>query len=188
VKLRRLLGAALTVPVLIGALVLLTAGPAVACSCSIPRSDAERAARADAVFVGRLVSRGHRSGRTVWTFEVSRVYKGAVGKREKIDGLPGCGFGRLDPGIEPFVVFASNSVGDMFQLQHSQYVSSYCSGSRPLADGGEPALGLAARAPGWSTESPPPPIVPVGLGVLVGGVAAGLGLASLRARRRASAD
>jgi hypothetical protein len=37
---QRLLGAALTVPVLIGALVLMTAGPAVACSCAIVRSEA----------------------------------------------------------------------------------------------------------------------------------------------------
>jgi len=39
VRIRKLLGTALTVPVLIGALLLVTAGPAVACSCARFRPD-----------------------------------------------------------------------------------------------------------------------------------------------------
>ena len=95
-------------PVLLGGLVLLTAGPAAACTC-YNMSEAERVAQFDAVFVGTLVSHVmhidpryeaaqreftrtsdlaplHRaiennSSRSVWTFQVSRVYKGAVGQR-----------------------------------------------------------------------------------------------------------
>jgi hypothetical protein len=56
VTVRRLLGAALTVPLLIGGLVLVTAGPAAACTCPA-ESEAQQAARADAVFVGTVLSR-----------------------------------------------------------------------------------------------------------------------------------
>lgn len=176
-RIRRLLGAALTVPLLIGAWLLVTAGPAVACSCAMVRSESERAARADAIFVGQLISRVDRidpqveravreftrtsnravvaramrnnSSRTVWTFQVSRVYKGAVGKRQEIvtppggPGGPNCsGVGGLQhPGTEPFLVFAYNSAGDTDRLEPGPYASNMCSGSRPLADGGPPALG-----------------------------------------------
>jgi hypothetical protein len=51
---RRLLGAALTVAVLLAGLLLVTAGPAAARTC-VQMTEAQRAARADAVFVGRLV-------------------------------------------------------------------------------------------------------------------------------------
>jgi hypothetical protein len=54
VKMRRLLGATLTVPVLLAGFLLVTAGPAAACTC-VEMSDTEHAARVDAVFVGRLV-------------------------------------------------------------------------------------------------------------------------------------
>jgi hypothetical protein len=80
-------------------------------------------------------------------------------------------------------VFAYNSAGDRYRLEPGQFASGWCSGSRPLADGGEPALGgPPAGEPGW------PASLAVGVGVLAAGVAAGLGLAALRARRRASAD
>jgi len=44
------------VPILIGGLLLVTAGPAGACTLVVPASEATNAARADAVFVGTLVS------------------------------------------------------------------------------------------------------------------------------------
>jgi hypothetical protein len=206
---QRLLGAALTVPVLIGALVLMTAGPAVACSCAIVRSEAERVTRADAVFVGTLVSQVTQAdykarelmaspdpavriralmndtSRTVWTFQVSRVYKGAVGKRQEIVTPPGgpanCG-GLGVSGTEPFLVFAAKPAGDRFRLEPGQYASGMCGGSRRLADGGAPILGWPwAAEPGWPDSL-------VGVGALAAGVAAGLGLASLRGRRRVGAD
>jgi hypothetical protein len=57
VRIRRLLGAALTVAVMAGGLVLLAAGPAAACTCPRIGTDAQQAARADAVFVGAVVGR-----------------------------------------------------------------------------------------------------------------------------------
>ena len=113
---RRLLGAALMVPLLFGGLLLVTAEPAAACPC-VGGSEAERAARANAIFVGTLISQVTQidprveqaqreftrtsdqrvlgralmndTSRTVWTFEVSRVYKGAVGERQEIVAPPG---------------------------------------------------------------------------------------------------
>ena len=241
---RRLLGAALMVSVLLGGLVVVTAGPAVACSCAMVRSEAERVARSDAVFVGTMVSQVERidqkarelmrssdpavrlrvyssdSSRVVWTFQVSRVYKGVVGERQEIvtSMEPPAWAGIFDscralkfqaPG--PFLVFAykpSPGLSSRYPLDRGQYMSGSCSGSRPLAAGSEPALGgLVAREPSGPASSPsptrggPPAAEPgrsnrrpspaglvVGVGVLAAGVAAGLGLVTLRARRRASAD
>jgi hypothetical protein len=108
VRIWRLLGAALAVPVMLGGLLLVTAGPAAACTCA-QMTEAQHAARVDVLFVGTLVSsrvdpsvltREYREERkrrervnpsavlesdpVVLTFEVSRVYKGAVGKRQEI--------------------------------------------------------------------------------------------------------
>ena len=186
---RKLLGAALAMPVLLGGLVLLTARPAVACTC-YDMSEADRVARFDAVFVGTLVSHVmqidpryeaaqreftrtsnpaslHRaiennSSRSVWTFQVSRVYKGGVGQRQEIVTPPGApggsncsGVGGLrHPGTEPLVVFASSSTYSSYRLQPGQYASHMCSGSRPLADGGEPVRGeLQSHAPGGPNRS-----------------------------------
>ena len=266
---RRLLGAALMVSVLLGGLVVVTAGPAVACSCAMVRSEAERVARSDAVFVGTMVSQVERidqkarelmrssdpavrlrvyssdSSRVVWTFQVSRVYKGVVGERQEIvtSMEPPAWAGIVNscsalkfqaPG--PFLVFAykpSPGLSSRYPLDPGQYMSGSCSGSRPLAAGSGPALGgLVARepsgtasspsptragppagapggpdswpspasspsptrggppagAPSGSDSSPSPTSLVVGVGVLAVGVAAGLGLAILRVRRRASAD
>jgi hypothetical protein len=225
-------------PVLLGGLVLLTARPAAACTC-YDMSEAERVARYDAVFVGTPVSHVmqidpryeaaqreftrtsnlaplHRaiennSSRSVWTFQVSRVYKGSVGQRQEIITPPGApggsncsGVGGLrQPSTEPFVVFASSSTDSSYRLQPGQYASHLCSGSRPLADGGEPVRGeLRAHAPGgpnrsWSpakaspsspsspaatsgglaatgtSRSDPPSPVPAGLAVGIGVLVAG---------------
>lgn len=224
----RLLGAALGVPVLLGGLVLVTAEPAAACTC-YDMSEADRVARYDAVFVGTLVSHvvhvDHKardlrsdSTRSVWTFQVSRVYKGAVRRRQEIITPPGApgggncsGVGSLllrRPVTEPMLVFASGSGGHRYRPQPGQYASNMCSGSRPLADGGEPAAGgLSARQPsgpdrppsssrgrpvaaasGGSVSSPFPARLALGVGLLAVGAGAGLGLVILRARRRAGAD
>jgi hypothetical protein len=187
-------------------------------------SEAVKAAYADAVFVGTLISqvtqidprveRAQRefirtsdqrvlvrafrndTSRTVWTFEVSRAYKGAVGEVQEIvaplggpDGANCSGLGRRHPGTEPFLVFAYKPTQGRYRLQPGQYASNLCSGSRPLADGGEPDLGgLPASAPSRSESAPSSARLAVGLGVLAAAVAAGLGVFTLRARRRASAD
>jgi hypothetical protein len=98
-----MLGAVLAVSMMLGGLLLVTAGPAAACTCA-QMTEAQLAARVDVLFVGTLVSsrvdpsvltREYREERkrrervdrsavpasdpVVLTFEVSRVYKGAVG-------------------------------------------------------------------------------------------------------------
>ena len=168
-QIRRRLGAvALAVAVMVGGL-LMTAGPAAACSCAIAGSEAERMARADAVFVGELIgsrvdsSALPRATRrisfpapVVLTFKVSRVVKGAVSERQEIvtpgGGSAGCGgVGIGLRGVGPFLVFAYDSAGDMYRLGPGQYASNLCSGSRALTDsgtstpGGPPASGASGR-------------------------------------------
>ena len=126
VTVRKLLGAALAMPVLLGGLVLLTARPAAACTCP-GMSEADRVAWYDAVFVGTPVSHvmqidprveaaqreftrtsnparstarsENDSSRSVWTFQVSRVYKGAVGQRQEIITPPGAPGGSNCSGV-----------------------------------------------------------------------------------------
>jgi hypothetical protein len=181
VRIRRRLGAAaLLVGVLAGGLLVMTAGPAAACSCALVRSEAERIARADAVFVGELVgsqvdpSASPRDTRripypapVVLTFEVSRVYMGAVGARQEIvtpgGGGASCGLELSGPG--PFLVFAYDSAGDMDRLAPGQYASNLCSGSRALADRGTPASGgpPPTGGPGRLDNSPSPTSAPPAL-------------------------
>ena len=216
-RIPRLLRTVLTVPMLIGGLLLVTAGPAAACTYPVPASEATSAARADAVFVGTLVSQvnqwdwaasaardelarevqrrpyrrqrvdkllrkvTHSSNRAVLTFEVRRVYKGTVGRRHEIvtSLAPSCP--PLVSGPGPFLIFANNpspAVSRQYQLDPGQYTLAL--GSRALADGGEPDLGR----PGWLA----PDSAVVGVAVLATGIAAGLALTTLRARRRPSAD
>jgi hypothetical protein len=217
VRIPRLLTTVLTVPMLIGGLLVVAAGPAAACTYPVPPSEATAAARADAVFVGTLVSQVNQwdwateaardelarelqrrpprrqrvdelarkvaqsSDRAVLTFEVRRVYKGTVGRRQEIvtSRDPSCPPPLSGPG--PFLIFANNpspAMSRQYQLGPDQYTLAL--GSRALAAGGEPDLGQ----PGWRA----PDSVVVGVVVLAGGIAAGLALAALRARRRPSAD
>ena len=143
-------------PVLIGGLLLVTARPAAACSCAV-MSEAKKAAYADAIFVGTLIDRriGQPSGAAtisthmaVWTFEVSRVYKGTVSRRQEIaTAMSGASCGLELSGPGPFLVFARRPNdpvakswwGDR-QLDPGQYVSHLCLGSRALSDGGEPTV------------------------------------------------
>jgi hypothetical protein len=212
VRIRRLLGTALTVPMLIGGLLLVTAEPAAACSYPVPASEATHAARADAIFVGTLrtqvnrIDRAaasthdelarerqrrpyradqvaelmrkvtHSSDRAVLTFEVRRVYKGTVGRRQEVvTSLGPCSRPLSGPG--PFLIFAnkpSSAISHQYQLDPGQY--TFALGSRALADGGEPDLGQ----PGWLA----PDSIVAGVAVLAAGIAAGLALATLRARHR----
>ena len=202
---RRRLGAvALTVTVMVGGL-LMTARPAAACSCAIVRSEAERIARADAVFVGELIgsrvdsSASSRDTRripsaapVVLTFKVSRVEKGAVGERQEIvtpgGGSASCGgFGMGLRGTGPFLVYAFDSAGDLYQLAPGQYASNLCSGSRALADSGTATPGgMPTSAPGTRDNSPSTASLAIGLGLL--SAVAASGLAVFKARRRSQTD
>jgi hypothetical protein len=205
---RRLLGAALVGSALLGGLLLVsvTAERAAACSCMAGLSEPERAARADAIFVGTLVGDGRvdpsASAPTVrsrpfplpppvvYTFKVSRVYKGAVGQRQEIvtpgGGGPGCGgFGIGLRGAGPFLVFADQASNALYQVGPGQYGSSMCSGSRALTDSAPNLGGLPAREPAGQDHGPSAAGLAAGVGVLAAVVAAGL--AVLRVRRRPSA-
>jgi hypothetical protein len=212
-----LLRAVLTVPVLIGGLLVLTAGPAAACTYPVAPPEATSAAGADAIFVGTLVSQVNQrdpaaeatrdelarelqrrpyrrqrveelfrkvaqsSDRAVLTFEVRRVYKGRVSRRQEVvtSRPPSCP--PLVSGPGPFLIFANSpspAISSRYQLGPGQYTLAL--GSRALARGGEPDLGR----PGWLA----PDSVVVGVAVLAAGIAAGLALATLRARRRPNAD
>jgi hypothetical protein len=230
VRTRRLLGAALAVSVLLVGLVLVTvtAGPAAACTCVGFRSEAARAAASDAIFVGEVVGRRvdpsastRKTGSmlyadpVVFTFEVSRVYKGAVSQRQEIvtprGGGGACGgFGLELRGTElrgtgPFLVFA-HQLSKALYPGH-RYGASLCSGGRELADGAPKLGGLAARAPAKGASGPstattlgglaaPAPAKPAsgpsraslmaGVGVLATVVT--VGLVVRRARRQARAD
>jgi hypothetical protein len=125
------------------------------------------------------------SDRAVLTFEVRRVYKGVVGKRQEIVSRMSNDTCRREfAGPGPFLIFAwrpSPDASGPFQLEPGQYRSdmNICNRSRAPADGGEPALGMPSDESGWPDSL-------VGVGILAAGVAAGLILATLRARRRAT--
>jgi hypothetical protein len=70
----RLLGG---IAVGLAAAVLLTAGPASACSC-LPRSLCERVAASNAVFVATPLSRTVMGGTATYAVTVTTVYKGTV--------------------------------------------------------------------------------------------------------------
>lgn len=201
---RKLLGAVLTVPVLIGGLLLLSAAPAAACSCVAGVSDAEQAANADAVFVGTLVDRREPAQRPVMsssdpavlTFEVSRVYKGTVGARQEIvTAQSGVSCGLELVGDGPFLVFGQRDSGGFgYRVDPGQYSAHLCGGSRAISSGGEADLGalLAPHPPGGPPGSQPVPPVgadrspstaSIALGVLLIAALGGTGVAVYRLGR-----
>jgi hypothetical protein len=196
---------------------VVTAGPAAACTLAVPPPEATNTARADAVFVGTLVSQVNQwdraaeaardelvrevqrrpprrqrvdellrkvaqsSDRAVLTFEVRRVYKGRVGRRQEVVTSLILSCPPLVSGPGSFLIFANNpspAISRRYQLGPGQYTLGL--GSRALADGGEPDFGPPGRLA--------PDRIMVGVAVMAAGIAAGLALATLRARRRPSAD
>jgi hypothetical protein len=120
VRIWRLLGAVLAVSAMLGGLLLVTAGPAAACTCA-QMTEAQLAARVDVLFVGTLISsrvdpsvltREYREERkrrervnpsafpesdpVVLTFEVSRVYIGSGWQTPRDRYPPGGRRGRRD--------------------------------------------------------------------------------------------
>ena len=202
----RLLGAVLAVSMMLGGLLLVTVRPAAACTCAQMTEAQLAArvdvlfvgtlvgSRVDPSVLTseyrqreeqRIKELKERFGQSavageldpvVLTFEVSRVYKGAVGKRQEIVIPPAATGGDGDtcrfyvpaaPG--PWLIFADHSSGDStLQLDPGQYLSSFgslCLGSRALAAGGEPgsggAPGVAVRSPS-PTRGGPPAAAPTG--------------------------
>lgn len=191
--------ALLAVPVAL----VLTAGPAHACSCA-SRTFPEQVASADAVLTGTATSREDPAGSgdavssassIRWEFAVDTVHRGDLGARVTVVAAmsgASCGIA-FTPGVRYLVVGTRNLVGDV--------ETGLCTGTAPVA-----ALSptdLAALGPGRPVPPPaalPPaaPAAPVeGAGgravgplgfLLLGGtvaLTAGLALVAVR-RRRAS--
>lgn len=137
--------------------------PAVACSCMPDDGPEQRAARAHAIFVGRLVSSdrpllGVRSpdDRVTFHFDVDRVVKGAVAENARVvsptDGAM-CGVSLRNG--ERYTVFAYDDQG--------QLATNLCSGTHP----GDPEAALGGSSGTLlPAELEPPPIwVLVGIGL-----------------------
>ena len=100
--------------------------------------------RADAVFIGRVVAREPRrpfpwvfsssTDPTVWTFEVTRVYKGEVRRRQEVvSPISGASCGLELRGSGPFVVYANHdAAGPVPAPGEGQLAAHLCGGSGPV--------------------------------------------------------
>jgi len=137
-------GTLLLLSALLGALVVVGAGPAQACEC-VGDTTAGFTERADAVFTGRLISREEPDGPVrssadpaLHVFSVDAVAKGAVSERQEVlSPLSGATCGLEVAGDGPVVVFATRATdpsiaGDWPPLRDDQYYASLCGGTAPL--------------------------------------------------------
>ena len=210
-----MLGTALTVPMLIGGLLLVTAGPAAACSYPIPASETTYAARADAIFVGTLVSRVERIDRIAATAraELTHELKRRPYRADRVAELMRKVTHRSDRAVLTFKVrrVYKGAVG-----KRQEVVAFLGPCARPRSGDGpflifankpSPAMSRQYQLdPGQYTFSPgsraladggepdlgrsgwlAPNSFVVGVAVLAAGTAAGLALATHRTRRRPKA-
>jgi hypothetical protein len=128
---------------LLTATVALDAPPAGACSC-IASTDAGAFERAHAVFVGTVAHYDAPEMPTattdpaVWTFSVSRVYKGKVLAAQTVSSaVSGASCGLEIPHKGEYLVFAESDGGSSLQ-------ANLCGGTRSTAEGAlDPALARA---------------------------------------------
>ena len=192
----------------LGALVVVGASPAQACSCA-GGTTAEFAERADAVFTGRLVSRTEPSrletsaDPALHVFAVDAVAKGAVSERQEIlSPVSGASCGLELSGEETVVVFATRTAdlyldGSGPELEDNQYYAYLCDGSAPLTPQLEAELAALGPVVRPIVPEPAAPVEPraaattapdqdgpaVALLVLGGAVVLGAGALVLRRRR-----
>jgi len=176
--------------------------PAFACDCANSPDDVAYAARADAVFVGRLVARQQPTPYTssldpeVLTFVVSAVYKGDVADEQQVvTAVDGASCGLELAGSGPHLVFARIDPRPQEQSPNDdQLLADLCGGSRPLsAAGPDPGLGTpatrypsapsatptTASSPTPAAATPEPPVETTGsTAVLVVGATAAVGAAA----------
>ncbi len=126
------------------------ATPAHACSC-LASTDADAFARADAVFVGRLI--GYEVPRrptsslapAVWKFKVRDVYKGKVlRKQEVVSAVSGASCGLEIPERGTFLVFANTASSNRIEPRPAkgQLQANLCGGTRAFGGGVlDPSLG-----------------------------------------------
>jgi LPXTG-motif cell wall-anchored protein len=203
-------GVLLLLGAVLGALVVLGATPAQACSCA-GGTAAQFAERADAVFTGRLVSRDvPRELRTsadpaLHVFAVDAVAKGAVSERQEVlSPVSGASCGLELTGGGPVAVFATRTAGAFPdiptpELEDDQYFAYLCGGTAPLTPQLEADLGPlrpVAADPGPAVPGPAVPVRPRAASttspdrdgpsalLLLGGGAVLLGAGALLLRRR----
>lgn len=139
----RLAVAAAMVVVLVGATMLVVgpaATPALGCSCAgMPERQLVDAA--DAVFVGTVADRRAPSpdevvstaDPVVWTFVVSKVYKGRVLARQEVVSErigASCGL-ELPDRSRAWLIFASANPGGAIEVDDDQYYAGLCMGPDP---------------------------------------------------------
>jgi hypothetical protein len=186
---RRTQVAAAVVALGMSVFVLAGAQPAWACSC-VPADFGAQAARADAVFSGRVAERDWLDdvlNSSTWTVAVDRVYKGQAQERQGIvtaASEASCGYEFVVG--ESYVVLAQRP-----EASDSELATNLCSGTRLLSQRPVPAsLGPGtqpvADAGADGDASAAGRVVAVGAGV-AGGLALVLwGLTVLRRRGRSS--
>lgn len=204
-------GVLLLLGTLLGALVVLGATPAQACSCA-GGTTAEFAERADAVFTARLVAREvPRELRTsadpaLHVFVVDAVAKGVVSERQEVlSPVSGASCGLELTGQGPVAVFATRTA-DAFpgiptpELEDDQYFAYLCGGTAPLTPQLAADLGPlrpVAADPGPAVPGPAVPVQPRAVSttspdrdgpsaalLVLGGGAVLLGAGALVLRRR----
>ncbi|HET6582334.1 MAG TPA: hypothetical protein VFG69_02780 [Nannocystaceae bacterium] len=139
------------------AIVLVTAGAraARACSCLPPAPPIEASARATAVFEGRTFAARRVQNEVIFSFEVTRVWKGEVSPEVVVyTATHSASCGRAYELGVPYIVYAS-------ARDDGALVDNLCSRSRTLVDAVEDLDVLGAgRPPLQDGASVPPPSGP----------------------------
>jgi hypothetical protein len=152
---------------LLGALCVVAAGPAQACSCA-GATTAVYAEHADAVFIGRLISREvpeqpitSSADPALHVFAVDTVVKGAVTERQEVlSPVSGasCGLEIFDDG--PVAVFATRTpdpyINGDAPSAGDRYFAYLCDGTAPLT----PELEAELTALGPASAPAPVPAAP----------------------------
>jgi hypothetical protein len=133
-----------------------------ACSCAA-FTDADAYARADAVFVGRVVGYGGSGGAgnfsstdpALWRFSVSQVYKGSVrALQDVVSEVSGASCGLEIPRVGEYVVFATVAGSGLGPSPaEGQFYAGLCGGTRSTSAG--------LLAPELATAHPPLPAPPL---------------------------
>ncbi len=180
----------------VSAVILLMSNPALACSCATS-TVAEQTDRADAIFLGEILSRTATGQPTTYVVEVSRVFKGNVTARQDVVTMASGSVCGLElPGSGSALVFASTNASLGVAPAAGQLTANLCGGSvmtstAPVSLGpGEPPTAVPVST---STEGAAPSAVdsdPANSRVavwLIGGLALVAAVGSFAVRRRRTA-
>jgi len=176
---------------------LATARPAAACSCA-PASDERRLADSVAVFRGEVT--GHEEvgadpmrpgdAASIWTFTVSRVFKGTLGPTVRVASPQDGGSCGIElPLTGPALVFAQAPDGLVPPVPGIALAANLCNGTRSLVGSPIPPAFGEGTDPGTpppagtSTEDPAPPWAAIGGIAAAVALVAGLVVGRRRTRR-----